>query len=305
MEEKEDIVEIQIDESKQEDKKEEIAVEKAEEVVEQPKKSQQEIDETLKTLRANLEAERNARIQAQDQAKKNAKLAEKSQTEVANTNLQLVSNAIDTVKRENEILKANYRAALSQSDYDAAADVQERMATNAAKLLQLENGKAAMEAEPKQRQEVREMPRTVDPVEAFASQLSPRSASWVRKNPQFVTDPRLNQKMIAAHNLAVADGFEADSDDYFSFIEDTLKVNRREEASAQQQESALSSAASPAQRRSSPPAAPVSRSGTANGTRSDVVKLTAAEREMAEMMGMSHTDYAKNKLALQKEGKLN
>jgi phage I-like protein len=32
--------------------------------------------------------------------------------------------------------------------------------------------------------------------------------------------------------------------------------------------------------------------------------LTAAEREMADMMGMKHDDYAKNKIALQKEGKL-
>jgi len=305
MEKEEDVVEIKINDVNEDVKKNDIEVEKAEETVEKTKKPQEDINETLKALRANVEEERNARIQAQEQAKQQARLVEKSQIEVANTNLQLVSSAIDTVKRENEILKANYRAALSQNDYDSAADAQERMAINAAKLLQLENGKAAMEAEPKQRQEVREVSRTSDPVEAFASQLSPRSASWVRRNPQFVTDPRLNQKMIAAHNLAVADGFEADSDDYFSFIEDTLKVNRREEAPSQQQESALSSAAAPAQRRSSPPAAPVSRSGTANGSRPNVVTLTAAEREAAEMMGMSHMDYAKNKLALQKEGKLN
>jgi phage I-like protein len=36
-----------------------------------------------------------------------------------------------------------------------------------------------------------------------------------------------------------------------------------------------------------------------------VVRLSAAEREMADMMGMKPEDYAKNKMALQKEGKLN
>ena len=35
------------------------------------------------------------------------------------------------------------------------------------------------------------------------------------------------------------------------------------------------------------------------------VRLTAQEREMASMMGMTVEEYAKNKLALQKEGKLN
>jgi hypothetical protein len=261
-------------------------------------------EEILADLRRKLDVEREARVNAENAAIQNARLAQKSATEVDNTNLQLVSNAIDTVRRENEILKANYRSALSENNYDVAAEAQERMSTNAAKLLQLENGKAAMEAEPRQRQPVHEVQRTVDPVEAFASQLTPRSASWVRRNPQFVTDPRLNQKMIAAHNLAMADGHEADSDSYFSSVEDILKVNRRQETS-QNEESALSTASSPAQRRASPPAAPVSRSGTANGTRSNQQTLSAAEREMAEMMQMSEEDYAKNKNELRKSGRMN
>jgi hypothetical protein len=35
------------------------------------------------------------------------------------------------------------------------------------------------------------------------------------------------------------------------------------------------------------------------------VRLTSAEREMADMMGMTEKEYAVNKLALQREGKLN
>jgi hypothetical protein len=261
-------------------------------------------EEILADLRRKLDVEREARVNAENAAIQNARLAQRSATEVDNTNLQLVSNAIDTVRRENEILKANYRSALSEDNYDVAAEAQERMSINAAKLLQLENGKAAMEAEPRQRQPVHEVQRTVDPIEAFASQLTPRSASWVRRNPQFVTDPRLNQKMIAAHNLAMADGHEADSDSYFSAVEDTLKFNRRNEA-PQDQESALSSASSPAQRRASPPAAPVSRSGTGNGVRANQHTLSAAEREMAEFMQMSEEDYAKNKNELRKSGRMN
>lgn len=305
MEKQEDLLEILIDEPEEKEKKNESVVEKTTAAPESAEKPQETTEQALEKLRSNLDAERNARIKAEEDARRKSLLVEKSQNEVASTNLQLVSNAIGTVKRENEILKSNYRAALASGDFDAAADVQEQMALNAAKLLQLENGKAAMEAEPRQRQEVRETEKNNDPVENFASQLSPRSADWVRRNPQFVTDPRLNQKMIAAHNLAVADGYKADTDEYFSFVEDILKVPRRDETKAPAEESALSSASTPTQRRTSPPAAPVSRSGTANGVRQNTVTLTAAEREMAEMMGMSHADYAKNKLALQKEGKMN
>ena len=50
-----------------------------------------------------------------------------------------------------------------------------------------------------------------------------------------------------------------------------------------------------------PAAAPVSRGSSG---RENVVRLTAAEREMAELMGMKPEEYARNKIALKKEGKL-
>jgi phage I-like protein len=39
--------------------------------------------------------------------------------------------------------------------------------------------------------------------------------------------------------------------------------------------------------------------------RPNVVRLTAEQKEMASMMGMSPEDYAKNMVALKREGKLN
>jgi phage I-like protein len=48
----------------------------------------------------------------------------------------------------------------------------------------------------------------------------------------------------------------------------------------------------------------VTRSGNGIGQRPNTVRLTAAEREIASDLGMSEQDYARNKLALQKEGKL-
>lgn len=257
-----------------------------------------EPEEGLEALRAQLERERSARINAEKNAREANESAFRANNEVQDSNLHLVNNAIDTVKQNNEILKSNYRDAMSSGDYDQAAEAQQAMSTNAAKLLQLEQGRQALEERPKQAP-----PRQVpsDPVEALASQLTARSAEWVRRNPQCATDQRMYQKMIAAHNLAVADGYQADTDDYFSVIEDTLKLNRR----MQNDDDATAEAAKPTQRRSSPPAAPVTRSGTGTGTRPNTVRLNSAEREMAQMMGMTDQEYAKNKLALQREGKLN
>ena len=294
---KEEQLEISLDEAKKDDKEpvvevsDDPAAAAAESEPEDPHKA-------IAELRAKLEEERNARLQAENMARAEAERARRAGRDAEDTNLQLVTGAIETMQREQGILKGQLKEAMSVGDYDRAADIQEAMSNNAAKLLQLENGKVAMQNQPRQ-----EAPaRPSDPVEAFASQLSPRSADWVRKNPQFVTDQRLNQKMIAAHNLAVADGHAPDSDDYFAAIEDTLRVRRSEQPRTMETtESPMSAAAKPVARAVAPAAAPVNRGS--NG-RANVVRLSRAEAETARMLGMTETEYAKHKIALQKEGKL-
>lgn len=274
---------------------EDIIVEKSEEKAAEA----DPVDNTLETLKEQLENERRARQEAQRRASEAEYSAYEAQGEVQDTSLHLVSNAIDTVIQNNNILKANYRDAMAMGDFDTAADIQSEMSSNAAKLLQLEQGKQALENQPRQPAPT---PYVADPVEALASQLSPRSADWVRRNPQYATDPRLYQKMLAAHNLAMADDIPADSDDYFDAIEDTLRIRRQDDS---RDYDAMADAAKPTQRRSAPPAAPVSRSGGGGGSKPNRVTLTAAEREMASMMGMTPEEYGRNKLTLQKEGKLN
>lgn len=253
-------------------------------------------DEGIAELKAQLEQEKRRRIETENRLHQQTSVAAKATAEKEETEIQLVANAIDTLNRDNEILKGGYEQAMRMGDFSRAAEIQQEMGSNSAKLLQLNNGLEAMKAKPKVQPVA---PPPVDPVEAFASRLSPRSAQWVRDNPDFVRDPRLNRKMIAAHELAVSDGIAPDTDAYFDAIEKTLGVKARAAAS---QEDATASSAKVVQRRdAAPAAAPVSR-GTPS--RTNAVRLTAAEREMAEMMGMKPEEYARNKLALQKEGKL-
>ena len=250
------------------------------------------LEEGVDELKARIAAAEKRAADAEAARHAAEQRAHGAQVTVQETNLQLVVNAIDTLQQSNAIAKANYKAAMANGDYEAAATYQEEMTQHAAKLLQLEQGKQALETAPPPPAPVA---APSDPVEAFAAQLSPRSADWVRRNPQYVTDPRLNQKMIAAHNLVMADGHTADTDEYFAAVEGILGVGRR----APTPESPMSSASAP-RRATAPPAAPVSRETRG----SNVVRLTAEEREMAEMMKMTPEEYAKNKLALKKEGRL-
>jgi len=251
------------------------------------------LDDGVEELKARLDAANKRAAEAEAARMDAEKRAHGATVATHETNLALVTNAIDTLKQSQHISTANYKAAMQAGDYDAAGEYQKEMAEHAAKLLQLENGKQALEAQPIPAAPVPSRP--ADPVEAFAAQLSPKSADWVRKNPQYVTDPRLNQKMIAAHNFVMADGHAADSDEYFAAVEGVLGM--RKQAPSEE----TSSAARPTGGRSTaPPAAPVSRE-TRGG---NVVRLTAEEREIAAMNKMTPEEYAKAKLALKREGRL-
>jgi len=290
-------IEISIDPTEEKVKDADIEIVAAEE-----SSSKRAIDpqEAMEGLKAQLEREKLARIEAEKRAQEHAVSAAHAKNEVQDSNLHLVNNAIETVKQHNSMMQVQWEEAMASNDYRRASEIQIAMATNASKLQTLENGKQSLESSPKI---VPERIAPSDPVEAFASSLSPRSAAWVRSHPEYITDPRLNRKMVAAHELAVSDNLPLDSDDYFSAIEETLKINRTEPVS--RRDDAMADAAKVTQRRSAPPAAPVTRSGTASGSSPNVVRLTAQEREMASMMGMTDKEYAKNKIALQKEGKLN
>jgi hypothetical protein len=252
------------------------------------------VDDAIADLRRQLERERAARIEADKRAQAAAVEAFSARNDVEDSNLRLIETAIDTVERDNGILKAEYQRALATQDFSRAAEITEAMQQNTVKLQQLQNGRDALRSKPR---EVIPAPRSADPVEAFASHLTPQSADWVRAHPEYVRDQRLNRRMIAAHELAVTEGIQPDTTEYFETIERTLGIRKRQQAGNPDD----TAAKVVRQRDSAPAAAPVSRE---TGARSNVVRLTPAEREIAELSGLTPEQYAKQKLALQREGKI-
>ena len=252
-------------------------------------------EDGIKELKLSLERERLARVEAERRAQQQAAQAHLMTREVEDNQRQMLSSALDMVNNERVMLRNQYAEAMSQGNYAMVAEINDRMNDLAVKANVIEQGREAMQNQ--QKQPVQQQPYQGDPVEAFAAQLTPRSASWVREHPEFVRDQKLNRKMLAAHELAVSDGISPDSDEYFDYVERTLGVNR---ASAEAQEEA------PRQRKAAPVAAPVSRSGMNNdGSRPNVVRLNAEQREMAEMMGMTPEEYARNMRDLKREGRMN
>ena len=198
----------------------------------------------------------------------------------------------------NDTLEEKYAAALAAQDYPAAAKAQREMSANEAKLNDLNRGKTAMENAPKAQPRVPD-----DPVERVAQQLTPQSAAWVRAHPEYASDPAKYRKMVAAHELAMADGFSPDTPEYFASVEDTLRIpSGRQEVRIEDPTADAARPAASVSRQTAPPSAPVSRSGNGTGaSRQNIVRLTSEQVEIAKMMGMTPEEYAKQVVAL--EGK--
>lgn len=255
-------------------------------------------EDGIEQLKANLEQSqrneadaRRQRDEANQRAAQEAQRAAGATKEVRDTNLSLVTNAIETIKMSQNALKTNWAAAMAAGDFDGAADIQLKMSDNSAKLTQLESGKAEMEIASK-RPEPQPGTRTVDPVEHIASQLTGPSAAWIRAHPEYARTPDMYQKVIRADAKVWGDGVERDTPEYFERVERALGL--RQDAPQRQE------------RGGAPPAAPPSRgSGDGNGGSRQTVRLTPAEMEMAALTGLTLQQYAANKIALRDEGKLN
>jgi len=263
--------------------------------------------EGIQELKKRLAAEQLARQQAERMAHEHQLEAQRHKTEAHDANYQTVLSAISLVEQRSLALRTAYAEAMQVGDYDKAAQVQEAIAVNAGNLSDLQRGKKAIEeaAERAKRQPVQPMPRTVDPVEQIASQVSPRSANWLRSIREHIPDERAIKRMFRAHEDAVDEGIEPDSDDYFAFLEKRIGVRRDVPAPRHVERdddgSPLSAASAPAPRRSSPPpAAPVSR----GGPRGNAVRLSSEEREIARMCGQTEEQYAQSKETLRRAGKI-
>lgn len=254
-------------------------------VVEKPEIAPEEGIEELKT---KLQAAEFAKTHAEEQARNAASQVVAARNEVQDSHLATVSGAIGQVEQNLDTLEATLANAYAAGDFQTVAKVQRDIARNEAQLMRLQEGKTALEQQPKQQI----TPPPVDPVEAVASQLSPRSAQWVRNHPDYARSASGIAEIQGADALARKHGFAPDTDAYFDKVEELLGI-KQPVIQAEPE------------RRAAPAAAPVSRGGNGNGSGPIRVTLSADEKEMADNMGMSYQDWAKQKLALKAEGRLN
>lgn len=240
----------------------------------------QEADRRLNEERAQREAD-----------KRSAK------TEVSDARLRTVTSALEASDTAARDLKGRLAAAYEAGDGKQIAELTLESSLLAAKRQRLEEGKSALESLIEQEKTSPQMP--TDPIEDYTRGLAPRAKAWVKSHAEVVTDPVKRNELERAHWRAKGMGYQEGSDDYFQYIEGEMGYGERFEVDEQPEQRVQQQPT----RRTPPPAAPVSRdaSGGNGASRPNQVRLTAAEREAARIAGMSDTEYARQKLAIERE----
>lgn len=271
--------------------------------LEEPAKVEPEIkkepDDGIAALKEQIRLAKEEAAKSEAKARSAMQEAAKAKSEVDDTNLHLINNAIDRFKSDADILKVSYAAALESGNYLQAAEIQLEMTRNSQGLLQLENGRDAMKNKPVVKQSKDEE------IERFLDSLSERSSTWLRAHPEYIKNERLNQKMLLAHAVALDDGLVVDTDEYFESIENRLGIRKKLKVEDDEGQDVVLSEASKEEKRrdATPPSAPVSR--TPPGGKPNTVRLSQDEREIADSLGQSYETYAKNKVELKREGRIN
>lgn len=259
-----------------------------------------ELQKQIDALRRSEEAAKARAAQAEagrDQAMRLAQerdvMLGRRQQEAADSRLESIKSGMAAAEAEALAAKDAMKMATAQEDIDALIAAQERLAEAKANLVNLTNGKAALEqaiAEAKQRAQFQQQqPPQGDRLDQ--TNLPENAKHWLRAHPEYMNDPRKNAQIQAKHWDVVDEGHAPFSASYYESLEQHLGLREKP---------ARHNDAEETDTRRSIVSAPVTREAPSSGGARSVsqVRLTAAQRESAKLAGITEAEYAKQLLKL-------
>jgi hypothetical protein len=232
------------------------------------------------TLRAKSAEEREAallqRIDALEaQRKVAAAAAEKATTDGFDVAERALKDKIDQGK-------AAFKAAYDSGDKDALTEAQLAIseATAELKVLQVQKvSRPKVDEEPETQQQPQRKP-----------QYDPKAVAWARSNTWFGKDRVMTAAAMAIDADLKEEGFDPASDDYYEEVDRRLRAEMphkfKDEDDAEEEPQKLAPRRQVATGRS--------RGSTTNGRTS--VTLDRTQQRIAQTMGMTPTEYAKQQL---------
>lgn len=274
-----------------------------------------DLKDQLKTLQRRADVAEGsveeANRRAAELAKENENLkrtAARFKSEADKNSYESITSAMAALKATREQSEEEYATAMERGDFRAAAKAQSRISEAAARYVELEGGKVALEHKlPKPGEEGGdpEPTRAAPTFEDTLKQYTPQTAAWFRKNPQFLTDQAKAQDAQRAHFAAMGENIKPDTPEYFEFVERRLKIGDHDEEPENHDEPTRGREPTPARReRPIPAAAPSRENGGAHrrpGSSPRTITLTAEQQEAARISGLTNEEYAKQLVRIETE----
>lgn len=222
-------------------------------------------------LKAELDQERTSRTRAE--ATVSTHQAARFDAEEA-----AVTARLGAAEGEAAGLRKQYSEALAEGRFDEAAEVNDKLAELRAKQAQDKQYATWLTGEKARAAEQAKQPahEGVD-----LAQYSSAQRKWIKANPEFMDDPKVRAKTFAGHQLALAEGVEVDSPEYFEIIDETVSRGRKK---VQEPDDEIVVQQEPPRRRQPPQDMPVTRrTPESSNDRRREIKLSADEREAADI----------------------
>lgn len=248
---------------------------------------------------------------------------------------QQITNAIDSEKNRSEMATREYTRALESGDHTAAAEAQRIIARSEAAIAQLETGRLAAEGEVRQAHDMLKQENTAPaPMSPAISYQSPNSrtepqapaspdawidqargvigsdgAEWLRDHKEFVTDPKLNRKMLRFAEEYADDNGQGSltSADFARALNEKFFPDDADDAGNDRQQRAVADDEPKAQQRRTT-AAPVSRGNgqyySSRNPTANQVRLPPQLAKFVRESGLNPTEYALGVVSDIKAGKL-
>jgi hypothetical protein len=186
-----------------------------------------------------------------------------------------------------QALRRDFDQAFDSGDRERIFEVQQKMATLAAEKQQIERDRRSIPTKPTQQSgsDTRQQTAPTPPSQPARKKPSPAAIEWYERNKTwFNKDPVMTMGARVIDQQMVADGYQPNDPDYFEELDKRLKTEFPAKLGGRT--ATRPSSANPTiQNRAAPAASP----GKVR------VTITQSDREMANHLGISVEDYAREK----------
>ena len=288
-----DEVEVEVLETEEQESPEaEVEVETKTEVKPKPEQSDEELEqysEGVKKRISKLTAKMREAERREQAALQYAQAAKKELEENQKKNLSLDSSYTtefeNRIKLQDQLLRNTLKEAIDRGDVDAQVEAQAQLAAVASQNDKLAMIKQQQEERAQQPAPIVDPQQPQQPQQPQPAPRDPKADAWAAKNEWFGTDEPMTLTAFSIHKTMVeAEGWDATSDEYYAEVDKRIRQEFPHKFGL-------------TTRQSGPVVASANRGGQKKGKQK--IQLTKSEVAIADKLGVSYEQYAKQKARMQ------